>query len=208
MLRLELSGFWEPEDFIEVFSGIESLYYKAAIGRSLLSHNSWPLFGPPSFSSSFSSHLEETNDSFVSQARTTAMPDVRMSVARIEYASPGSIDLLGFGKACEVVCNTISRIVGFYAERDLRRERDRQAGIDTDLRETELERERESLRAIKLDNALKIMEMSREFPDWSEAILVSLAVNDQDKLIPRIAERKLVGIRVLEGEPPEDNKGA
>ena len=40
-----------------------------------------------------------------------AMPDVRMSVARIEYASPGSMDLLGVGKVCEVVCNMISRIV-------------------------------------------------------------------------------------------------
>ena len=208
MLRLELSGFWEPEDFIEVFSGIESLYYKAAIGRSLSSPNSWPLFGRQWFSSSFSDHLEETNDWFVSHARTTAMPDVRMSVARVEYSSPGSIDFFGFGKACEVVCNVISRIVVFYSERDLRRERDRQARIDTDIRETEFERERESLRAIKLDNARKIMEMSREFPDWSEEMLVSLAVNDQDKLIPRIAERKLVRIRILEGGPPEDNKGA
>ena len=55
MLRLELSGVWEPEDFIEVFSGIESLYYKAAIDRSLSSQ--WPLFGRPWFSSSFSGHL-------------------------------------------------------------------------------------------------------------------------------------------------------
>ena len=52
------------------------------------------------------------------------------------------------------------------------------------------------------------MEMSRDFPDWSEELLLSLAVNDQDKLIPRIAERKLVGIRVLEEGLPEDDKTA
>ena len=198
MLRLELNGVWEPEDFIEVFSGLESLYYKAAIGRSLSSQGSSPLFGRPWFSSSFSDHLEETNDWFVSQARAMAMPDVRMTVARIHYASPGSIDLLGFGKALEVVCDTIARFFVYYSERDLRRERARQARIETDIKQTELEAARESLRAIKLENARKIMQMSREFPDWSEEILVSLAVNDQDKLIPRISEGKLVGIRTVE----------
>jgi hypothetical protein len=30
MLRLEIDGKWEPEDFIEVLKGVESLYYKAA----------------------------------------------------------------------------------------------------------------------------------------------------------------------------------
>ncbi|MCZ0953139.1 MAG: hypothetical protein OXQ89_04120 [Rhodospirillaceae bacterium] len=198
MLRLELNGVWEPEDFIEVFSGMESLYYKAAITRSLSSQSSWPLFGRPWLSPSFRDHLEEANCWFVSQARAMAMPDVRMTVARIEYASPGSIDLLGFGKALEVVCDAVARIVVFYSEGDLRQERDRQARIETDIKQTELEMARESLRAIKLDNARKIMEMSREFPDWSEEMLVSLAVNDQDKLIPCISERKLTGIKSME----------
>ena len=34
MLRLEIDGNWEPEDFIEVFRGVEALYYKAASERS------------------------------------------------------------------------------------------------------------------------------------------------------------------------------
>ena len=33
MLRLEIDGKWEPEDFIEVLTGVESLYYKAALNR-------------------------------------------------------------------------------------------------------------------------------------------------------------------------------
>ncbi len=208
MLRLELNGAWEPEDFIEVFSGIESLYYKAAINGLMSSKGSWSLFGPRWFSSSFFSYLDEANEWFVSQARTTAMPHVRMSVARIDYASPGSIDLLGFARALEVVCDAIGGIVVYYSEREQRRERDRQTRIDTEIRQTEFERKQESLRALKLENARKIMEMSRDFPDWSEELLLSLAVNDQDKLIPRIAERKLVGIKVLEEGRPEDDKRA
>ena len=112
---------------------------------------------------------------------------------------------MGFARALEVVCDAIGRIVVYYWERDLRRERDRQARIDTEIKQTEFERGQESLRAIKLENARKIKEMSRDFPDWSEEQLVALAVHDQDKLIPRIAERKLVGIKVSAGGRPEDD---
>ena len=208
MLRLELNGAWEPEDFIEVFSGIESLYYKGAIDGLMSTKSPWPLFGPRWFSSSFFDYLDEANEWFVAQARMTAMPHVRMSVARIHYASPGSIDLLGLARTTEAVCNAIGRIVMFYSERHLRQERDRQARIETEMRQTEHERAQESLLAIKLENARTIMEMSSDVPDWSEELLLSLAVNDQDKLIPRIAERKLVGIRVLEEGIPENDKTA
>ena len=138
MLRLELNGAWEPEDFIEVFRGIESLYYKAAVDGLMSTKSSWPLFGPRWFSSSFFGYLDEANEWFVSQARMTAIPHVRMSVARIDYASPGSIDLLGFARALEVVCDAIGRIVVYYSERDQRRERDRQTRIETEIRQTEL----------------------------------------------------------------------
>ena len=76
------------------------------------------------------------------------------------------------------------------------------------MKEAELETARESLRTIKLDNARRIMELSHEFPDWSDEMLVTLAINDQDKLIPRIAERKLVGVEILEGGLPKDDKAA
>jgi len=33
MLHFEIDGHWEPEDFIEVLKGIESLYYKAVLNR-------------------------------------------------------------------------------------------------------------------------------------------------------------------------------
>ena len=51
------------------------------------------------------------------------------------------------------------------------------------------------------------MEMSRDFPDWSKELLVSLAVNDQGQTNSTYRRRKLVGIKVLEGGRPEDDNG-
>ena len=192
MLRLDLDGSWEPEDFIEVFGGVESLYYKAAIERSYRHQGSIGWIGPWR-SATFEGYVEEANSWFLSEARTIALPQERLRIARIEYGSPGSIDLFGVGKVCEVLANIIGRSVMFFAERDLRRERTKQARLETRRMEIELEGEEQSVRALKLANAQKLFEIRRDYPDWTEDRFLLLAVSDQDKILPRISEGKLVG---------------
>ena len=207
MLRLDLDGNWEPEDFIEVFRGVESLYYKAAIERSYRHQGSIGWIGPWR-STTFEGYVEEANVWFLSEARTIALPQERLRIARIEYGSPGSIDLLGVGKVCEVLANVIGRSVMFFAERDVRRERTEQARLETRKMEIELEKEEESVRALKLANAQKLLEIRRDYPDWSEDRFLLLAVSDQDKILPRISEGKLVGAKSVEDEPPRGDRAA
>ncbi|MGD9920196.1 MAG: hypothetical protein AB7V13_01955 [Pseudorhodoplanes sp.] len=208
MLRLEIDGRWEPEDFIEVLTGVESLYYKAALVR----RHRFPYEPPfywlerPELLASFDDQLRHTNDWLLARARATARAEYRLKVARISYASPGGIDLAGLGQACNAVKGIIDSLIKLYTERKLRREADAQARIKTSRDETALEMDRESLRAQKIENARAILDLRRDFHDVPEDVLVVLIGNDQDKLIPRIAERKLIGVRTIDREPHEDDE--
>jgi hypothetical protein len=208
MLRLEIDGHWEPEDFIEVLKGIESLYYKAALRRRFLYEPPFYWFERSPFAFSFEEHLDSSNDWLLARARTTAQSYTRLGVTRIEYASPGGIDLVGLGEACKALEGIIDRLIKFFTERELRRQRDKQAKVETALKETELEKEQESLRALKLKNARTILALRGDYPEVPEEFLLALITHDQDKLIPRIAERKLIGVRTIDGEPPKDDKAA
>lgn len=208
MLRLEIDGRWEPEDFIEVLKAVESLYYKAALSRRFPYEHPYFWYDRPLTSSRFEDHLDITNDWLLQRARTVARSDYRLKVARISYASPGGIDLAGLGEACRAVEGIIDRLIKLITERKLRREADKQAEADTAIRQTELEKEMESLRTLKIDNARAILELRRDFHDMPEEVLVALIANDQDRLIPRIAEGKLIGVRRFDGEPPKDDEAA
>jgi len=203
MLRLEIDRRWEPEDFIEVLKGVESLYYKAVVRRAYPFEP--PFFWPErsSLALSFDEHVDLSNDWLLARARATVRGSSRMRVARIAYGSPGGIDLVGLGEACKAIEGIVDRLIRFFTERHIRRERDRQETIETARKETELEREQESLRALKIENARSIMALRREYPEASEDLFIALVVRDQDKLVPRIAERKLVSATSTDGESPE-----
>jgi hypothetical protein len=204
MLRLEIDGKWEPEDFIEVLKGVESLYYKVALHRRFPRFPYEPdlyWFERSYLPVSFEEHLNLANDWLLARARATAHAEYRMKVARISYASPGGIDLAGLGQACNAVKGIIDSFIKLYTERHLRREADAQAEIETGMKG-------ESLSAMKIENARKLLELRRDFPDIPEDTFIALIGNDQDRLIPRIAERKLIGVRIVDGDPPKDDEAA
>ena len=208
MLRLKIDGSWEPEDFIEVLKGVESLYYKAALNRRFPDDPAFYWLERPYLPVSFDEHLDRSNDWLLARARAVAHGSHRMRVARINYASPGNIDLVGLGEACRAIEGIVDRLIKFFTERELRREADNQAKIETSRKQVELEKEGESLRALKIDNARAILTLRRDFHDSSEEQIVALIGSDQDRLIPRIAERKLIGVRRYDGKPPEEGGGA
>jgi hypothetical protein len=202
MLRLDIQGRWEPEDFIEVLKGLESLYYKAVIRGPLFYELPFYRFEWQRFSGSFQEQLDHSNEWLLDHARATTAGETRLSLTRIEYASPGGIDLVGLGQACNALDRILGRLIKFFTERTLRRERDAQARIRTAMAETELERDYESLRAVKIANARELLSLRREFPEMHEDFFLSLTARDQDKLIPRIAERKLIGASTVEDDAP------
>ena len=206
MLKLKIDGKWEPEDFIEVLTGVESLYYKAALIHRFPYEPPFYWFERPYLAASFDDQLDQANNWLLARARATARAEYRMKVARMSYASPGGIDLAGVGQACNALKGIIDSLIKFFTESELRRQADKQAKIGTSIKETELERNRESLRALKIENARAILNLRRDFHDVPEDVLVALIGNDQDRLVPRIAERKLIGVRSTDGDSREDDE--
>lgn len=197
MLRLKIDGAWEPEDFIAVLEAVESLYYKIALARRLRYEDPFYWYERSFRFDSFDEQVTSTNRFLLQRARSVARADYRLTVGRISYASPGDIDLVGIGKACKSVEGIVDRLIKLFTERKLRQEAGKQAEIET-------ARQQESLRSLKIENALTILQARLDFPDVPEDFWIALVSNDQDKLIPRIAEGKIVGVRAYDGHSPQD----
>lgn len=210
MISLEIDGRWEPQDFIEVLGAIESFYYKLAQERwhrfrsPFLLDDDYLLFERERLgASSFEAALDRLNARMLQQARYETPSYRRLSVGRIQYASPGGIDLLGIGKVFETLANSIGRMKTYFDEAHLRSERDTQASLDTELKRIEIEKERESLQSLKIRNAQDALQLLASHPDMHEA-LVPLLVRDQDAIASRLAERKLISARVIPGDQGKD----
>jgi hypothetical protein len=202
MLRIKINGRWESEDFIEVLIGLESLYYKAALRRHFWFDRYYFGFDGSSGARSFEDHVKLSNEWLLSSARTIAKPHERLHVARIQYASPGGFDLVGLGEACKAVKEIVEVLIKFFTEKDLRREAAAQAKIDTQLKGAELHQRHESLKTLKIENARRLLALRHDHPEAPDELLIGLLVGDQDKLIPRIAEGKIVSVRTIDEENP------
>jgi len=210
MLSLEIEGRWEPQDFVEVLGSIESFYYKLAQMRR---HRFRAYFRREDdyfflererlSASSFEVVLDRLNARMLQQARYETQSFRRLSVGRIQYASPGGIDLLGIGKIFETLANSIGRMKTYYDEAHLRSERDTQASLDTERKRIEIEKERESLQSLKIRNAQDALQLLASHPDAHD-VLVPLLVRDQDAIASRLAERKLISARVTLGDQGKD----
>jgi hypothetical protein len=206
MLSLEIDGRWEPQDFIEVLGAVESFYYKLVQDR-------WHRFRPPVWFDddflfyererfgvlSFESALDRLNERMVEQARFATPSRARLGVGRIQYASPGGIDLFGIGKVFETLANSVGRMKTYFDEAHLRTQRDVQATLDTELKRIQVEKERESLQALKIKNAQDALQLLDAHPDVHDA-LVPLLVRDQDAIASRLAERKILSARIIHGD--------
>lgn len=194
MMRLKIDGYWEPRDFIETFEAIESLYCITLTNREryLLDVDHYRFYGGDDMRLlPYDAYLDATNRWMLDRARRT-MPDrARLYVERIEFASPGGIDFAGVGKATEALDRLVGRLISFFTERRLRREKDVQAGIESEIL-------RQNLLALKIDNARRILDLRRDFP--GEEHLIALAVRDQDKIADRIAQGQITGTSTSDSE--------
>jgi hypothetical protein len=199
MLTLEIDGYWEPEDFIEVLTAIESIYYKIALkSQRLLPSPDYYFFERP-YADILEHRIDHLNAWTLNEARMRAYGHQRIQVARIQYASPGGIDLVGLGEACKAIDSIIARLITFFTERNMRKEKDKQATIETEIKQIELEKEKESLRALKIKNAREVIEILDVRPEFRD-VLIPLLIRDQDKLAPRIAEGKIIGVKRTDKE--------
>lgn len=205
MLQISIDGRWEPKDFIEIFSSIESFYYKLAVFKYRSHYDHWldedyerwifgRFDGVP-----FEVVLDRVNQRLLERARFRTPAHLRISVARIHYGSPGGIDLLGIGKVFETVANSIGRMKSYYDDAGLRRERYAQAVLETQFKRIELEKEKENLQSLKIKNAEDALRIIDARPEMREA-LVPLLVRDQDAIANRIADQKLISASAVESD--------
>lgn len=195
MLRLKIEGNWEPEDFINALTAVESLYYKTQRRLHRYPFDDWYFLHRQPRSASYDEQLDALNAYLLAEGRKRLYGYQRLHLSRVQYASPGKIDFLGIGEAFQSIEGIVDRLITFFTERNLRRERDARAHVDTQIKEVELEKHRTSLASLKIDNARRLFEMSREFPEEFQEILIPLIIKDQEKLIDLIAERKITGVR-------------
>lgn len=210
MLSLKIDGRWEPQDFIDILRATESFYYKLAQQR--LHRFGFPLWLDEEYSlwtrmrfgdGSFETTLDNMNERLLERARYETPSHKRISVARIHYASPGGIDLLGIGKVFETLASSIARMKIYYDDAHLRSERDTQASLDTELKRVAIEKEKEGLQALKIKNAQDALQLLDSHPDMRDALL-PLLVRDQDAFASRLAERKLISAEVIPGDREQD----
>lgn len=207
MLNLKIDGAWEPQDFIQVLQAVESFYYKLTpIGsrRSRMSpfwldEEYYVWRSARSSGLTYESALDQINQRLLERARYETPSYGRLRVDRIHYASPGGIDLLGIGKVFETLANSVGRIKVYYDETHIRRERDEQAKLDTELKRLQIEKERETLQSLKIKNAQDALTLLDAHPEVHDA-LVPLLVRDQDALASRIAEQKLISANVVSSD--------
>lgn len=193
-LTIRIDGCWEPVDFIETFQSIEALYYLAMVReRKPFFFEDDLRFAAAAQASapSYGQYVTNSNQWMLTRARSTLPNHWRMQVHKVRFASPGGIDFAGIGKAIEAVERIVGRIIDFYAHRGLRREWDEQASIETEMK-------RQTLASMKIDNARKILDLRRDFPDHEH--LIALAVHNQDLIADRIAQGLIVSSETKEGE--------
>lgn len=195
MLRMKIDGNWEPEDFVALLEATESLYYKA-LSRPYRHHlHDFLLFERRRPFYSYDDQLDATNRYLLAESRNNLPGHSRILVRRVDYASPGKVDLIGIGEAFKSIEGIVDRLITFFTERNLRREKDKQARLDTSIKEIEIEKHRETLKSLQVDNARELLRLRREFPAELENMLVPLAVRDQERLTDLISQQKLIGVR-------------
>ena len=206
---MRIDGSWEPSDFVQALQSVESIYYKMILGehgslrRRGFDIDSYTYFQRERLGdASFQSFLDHTNQRILSRARYEASESERIFVRRISYASPGGIDLLGIGKVVEVIANSIQNIVEHFDTRTVRRERDAQASLETEIKRIEVEKERENLRSLKIRNAKEALEVISRFHS-DDNTLIQLLVRDQDLISELIADGKLIGAGVSSRDAEE-----
>ena len=188
-LRLHIAEKWEPADYISAFSAIQSIYYKIVVfdhewefqSRRSRWRSQYPVRGPLP-------ELAEINDSYVRSRMELADYHNRLIVDRISHASPGFMDFLGFGEGLQAIDSMLGRLIDVLTLRKQRIEADHQAKVRTEY-------DRQNLNTIKIENARKLLELRRDFPDIDDSLLLSLLVHDQTQLESLIAKGLITGPR-------------
>ena len=191
MLRIAIRGYWEPEDFIGLFHSVEAIYYKFAVNpHDSQTFHARLFFGRSGFPITYEEDIDLSTQWFLSQARAVTRLSARLSVAKIQYQSPGEIDFLGLGRGLEAVRGIVRDILDHRQYGDLRR---RQEEVKTEMM-------KESLRIKKLETATKWLDLTDRYRGRYDEEALRHLVRDMDEIARLSQEGKIHGVELLDRE--------
>ena len=184
MFRLHIAEKWEPQDYIAAISAVETTYYVTLFGSRGWRPDDWDLpqryyYGRNPWS------RDRLAELIVEEARAIAVSDERLIVSQIRHASPGFLDFEGVGKVAEAIDRSFGRIIDVLVHRRMRRELDERAKVETDIL-------RENLNSIKIENARKLLDLYRDYPEVGHQPDLERTLVDQQTKIEDFAARGLI----------------
>ena len=189
MLRVEIDGYWEPEDFIRLLHSIESLYYKLVVNLDdSQTFQRRLVFGSRYLSMSYDDDIYLSNEWFLAQARATTRSPRRLRISKIAYGSPGLIDFDGLGRAMEALRGILRDVYEYFTIGDLLREQE----------ELRTERMRDSVRGGKIDIAKKYFEFREHYGEIGDDESLRHIVRDLDELTRLSLEGKIRGVKIID----------
>jgi len=181
-LRIHIAEKWEPQDYIAAFSAIERMYYVALFAdRPGLFDESWNARRYPWTYTG----LEQFVVQFLDVARAVADANERLIVSEIRHGSPGFIDFDGFGEVAKAIDRTVGRLIKVFTERNIRKELDAQAELDTEMK-------RENLNSMKIDNARKLLDLRRDHPEIGPYLPLERVLVEEQTKIENLTGRGLI----------------
>lgn len=184
MLRLHIAEKWEPQDYLAAISAVETMYYV-----TLFAHRDWPRefweYGQRGRYRSVYRLQNNIAEFLVEEARALADHSERLIVNEIRHSSPGFMDFEGVGKVADALDRSFGRIIDVFTGRRSRREGDEQAKIETEIK-------LENLNSVKIDNARKLLDLYRDYPEIGHVRDLEHTLVEQQTKIEDLAARGLI----------------
>jgi len=95
------------------------------------------------------------------------------------------MDFEGVGQVAEAIDRSFGRIIDVFTGRRMRRELDERARVETEI-------ERENLNTIKIENARKLLDLYRDYPEIGSDRSLERTLVDQQTKIEDLAARGLI----------------
>ena len=184
MLRIHVSKKWEPQDYLNAISAVEAIYYITVFADRLWFYDEMLFSIRKRYREPYLAH-EYFVEEFLKEARSVADTKQRLIVNEIRHASPGFIDFDGIGEIAKAMDQSLGRIIDVFSGRKRRKEFDKQEEIRTDII-------RENLNAIKIENARKLLELHKDYPEIASRYPIERALVDEQNKIENLAARGMI----------------
>jgi hypothetical protein len=224
-LRIEIAGRWTLDEFWVSMRSLSAIY-RLYLGPSgftppAISGDRWPV-----------TLFRFRNDSFPWWLDTE--PPTGLYISRLQFASPGSVDLIGIASGIEHLKDIVNRFFDLFEKRDERRLENKRRELENKRRELENEGLKEEIEGKRLDNEIKRLEQEQKslalraqalvlgsltsealdraetsaavkFTEREKNFLRAQLGDDLAMLLHFVDEKKLVGTRILQ-DPKEPAK--